>query len=726
MPKIISNGDNTYLFWIQNENTIKTIDLNDLIHKSIIEDHANKELNGGEVHIKTIDNEIIGDKITNFYPFVDDDNNIYVVWQQDSAGLDSLTDDFEIEFKQDLYAAGFIKTAHPSGGAEYSWSNPVRLTNNGKVNNLPTSTYINNKLLMVNNEYNLISKDDEYDITNSTLNALTFAPKSSLYVSGIHNNLIKVLSDGSATYESYVSLHNSGLSAAKGFDYTGTVTYDGQAICTVSGGSSDYVLPGNGIAIGNYSSATGGVSLPPIEFNLSNEQRKHLDKLKLTLNVVERNVGDEGKTSTMDVFDVKEEFTFITYNENEDDVTSKHLRVIQDGESFVVTGVLKNSGNTDTLGNEKIYVIDQDNWDKPIATSDYLNLKMNKQYEFSIPIDNSILKNIPYGIKDLIVYVKNDEGVILSDHEIATVNAKTPFNFTVNGSKDTIKLKVGEIVKLNTTYEPNKKYRNATILYATDNQNIAYSIDNELIGITKGETTLKLTTKEFGGTSEIKVIVSPADSKRKDSTGGGSGGGGGTVTSGTPALSYVSTTLTGNNIYNTPPSGEWNLNTNNNSYRYALTNVDATQLLNGSCNTINIDGINYLSNGLYKLGANGNYYMFDNTGTMLTGLQNFNGSIYYFEETGSNMGAMATGERTINGLLYYFNELGIYLLPSDGVVKVANGEWIYYPLINKWSFIAYTDKSTPNVPLTNGFYSIKDHNNSYVNYYFDASGFWIG
>ena len=685
MPRIVQNDKGTYLFWVQNESMIKMMELNQLIAKAYDEHHESSEITSGEISIMTTDKLILSDKINNIHPFMDEDNNIYVSWQQNSNQDIDVNNIDNLDFKQDLYVAGLIESENAEGEKVQSWSNPVRFTNNGKLNELPTVADIGNKLLLVNNQYNLRSVDDSYEITNSNLEAITYTPKSSLEISKVDVNVDSVNSDGSIKYKLVSRIQNSGLYTAKGFDYTGSITYDGKTLASLNGGSNEYVLAGNETIIGGSTVVDGTAhTTPDIYFTLTEEERHHIDKVKIKLNIIERNVGDSGVESEKNVFDAKERFNFMVQDSNEiNNDYNGNLEVQQEGDEFVLKGILKNSGDTDTLGNEKIYVIDQNNWDEPIATSEYLDLPLNGQMQFSIPIDNSILSNTKNGIKDLVVYVKNDEGKYLSDYEIATINARTPYDFKVNGKEDKIEIKVGERVTLNTTYEPSERYKNANIIYSVADSKIAKSTGNTLYGVKAGSTTLKLTTKEFGGNKEIIVVVKPKTNPPQPPSGGGSSGGGGgaagpiTYRPNVTNLSAVITNMIETDskdvvwVYD-PIKNSWKLNLN-------IEGVGTVEAKN-SFYTIKQNKTTII-NGEELVTVARDVYCFDANGDMLTGwVGTTDGKWYFFEDTRSNeVGKMIYGWRNIQGFWYYFTNDGSMLVNSvtpDGYTVNSEGRWV--------------------------------------------------
>lgn len=693
LPKFLDDDsldDNISLFWIQNESTIKMVDVNTIIEKAIDEDHANKQIEVGDINIVTVDKVIMSDKISNFVPF-SNEGNTYLVWQQDSnTNFSEMTYDGEVEFKQDLYVAGLVKTEVGEGENKetvQTWTNPVRFTDNGKVNDLPAVAAQSDKLMFVDNQYNLKSNDKVYDITNCNLQAITYKPKSSLYIKSVENTADDVNEDGSIKYKTMIGIQNTGLSAAKGFDYTGQITYDGTKIADFSGNSNEVILPGSEARIGGLSYGDSSIETPAIYFTLTREQQKHLDKVKIEINIKEHGLlYDIGVSSTKEAFDVKEYFSFASL---EGDVKEDYGNVIveQSGDTFILKGLLKNTGSTDSMGNEKIYVIDQWNFDKPIATSDYIDMPIGSQMQFEIPVDCSKIVNLEKGVKDLVVYVTNDEGKQLSDYEVTTINAKQPFNFKVNGGADLIQIKKGESINLTTTYSPNEKYKNATILYSVSDGDIAKTSDNKLYGLNEGITKLSLTTKEFGGSREVDVVVTPASTPIPqinnivDSGGSDSSGAGSSINKmlDAPKVTELQITKTQTPVINNNQV-TWIYDPILNTFKLLIdingTKVQANNIF------VPINEIKpILVDGKQIATVVQNTYCFDATGNMLTGwVKTADNKWYFFEnEKTMNEGKMIVGWKFIQNAWYYFTEDGSMLVSSftpDGYYVGADGKYI--------------------------------------------------
>ena len=704
-PKLIETNDNqVYLFWIQNESMIKMLPLNDLVLKSIQDDHVNNGLKSSDVNIDTLDKVLLGDKISAVYPFTDDSNNLYIAWQQNSNGNTAPEANSEMEFKQDLYVAGLTSTTDTSTGeVSKSWSNPVRFTNNGKVNDLPTVVSFNNKLLLVNNQYNLKSDGDSYEITNSNLQAIKFKPISSLEIASVGTEVNSKNTDGSVRYKLTVTAQNTGLFMADGFSYNGNITYDGQPIAWInSGTSADKVLPGHTTIIGGATTGPGETPIrtPDIFFTLTREQQRHLDKVKLHMNIVENSIGDSGISSSMDVFEICEKFDFVAQRElNGYCPDEKYLKVYQTEDGFDIRGILINTGNIDSFGNEKIYVIDQNDWSHPIASSDPINLKIGDQMHFKIHVDNGIINDTKFGVKDLVLCVKNADGKKLSTYEIATVNIRHPYGFKINGVEDVIQLRVGDSLLLNTSYEPNTRYKNLTVLYSVEDGTVAKTDGNVLSAISEGETKLKLTTKEFGGAKEItvKVTEAPAPTPTPDpgpsggggSSGGGGGGGGGggaalpnanglnnnqNANNLVPAKTELTITKNVNPAFNASEV-TWIYDPNSQKFRLEVSRNGQKVTAASTFVTINKPVLQNV-NGLQMNVMTPNTYYFDNTGNMVTGwVKTADNKWYFFENAKTNdEGKMVTGWKEVGKDWYYFVNDGSMV---TGWRQIKN-EWYYF------------------------------------------------
>ena len=689
MPKIVSNDYDTYIFWIQNESMIKMLSLSSIISKADEEDSIHNELITGNVSIMTTDKLLLSDKINNYYPFTDDNDNVYLIWQQQSSKNLTEEQTGEVDFKADLYMSGLV-CRWDGNAAIKSWSNPIKLTDNNKLNSLPViSEFSDGRLLFINNQYNLTSNGDKYVISDSKLQEIIFKPASSLEFNKVKADVDTIYDNGSAKYKVGIELINAGVNAAEGFTYDGTIKYDNTILTNVTGSSNEVVMPGSTIIIGEDINDT-EIATNPIYITLTKEQLHHLDKVKLHMNVKENQIGDAGKTIDTNLVDVKEKFAFVLPEEGKERVADGELKAVQDGNNFVISGTLINSGDIDSKGNEKICVaVNDENYNKPILTTDYINLVINEQMAFNITVDGANLSNISKGYEDLVLWVENDDGERLSNYEIVTANANKPFNFAVNNQKESLTIREGEKLNLKATYEPSKRYRNATVLYTVNDKNIANVDNGVLTGLTKGTTVLNLTTEEFGGVDNIVINVIEAEKRSSGvvSRSGGGGGGGGYI-SNIPLDNYNPSDISKvNNIPNNftrktlsgseniewqymPTTNDWTLSYEENGMRITAANT-----------FIDVPTYNMMNQNMPILTYD--RYYFDTRGYMIFGwlnTQNDNNWYYFEAQNTKNRGKMIMNTwKEVAGKWYYFGIDGVMYknqMTPDGYFVNETGEWV--------------------------------------------------
>ena len=688
-PKMVRTATTSYLFWIQNESMIKMTNLNDIIYRALDEDHASNDLPASNINIVTTDKLFLGDKISNFTPFADDRNNIYLAWKQNSEYGQKVDEKGEITFVQDLLIAGLVRSKDENGNQVNTWSNPLYVARNYGVNDSPTFTMIGRKLLSVHNRYNLKSAGESYKISDSKLMSILYTPTSSIEPINVDAQVLTVNDDGSIRYKYEAEVQNVGLYTAEGYDYIAEVIYapysddGGKVIAMKTGESSEYLFPGSSTMIEG-------------EFTLSKEQQKNKDDgteiVSLKTQFVEKNVGDydpsESNAVEIGIFKINEEFAIVRNDEmadRNDNIYNYGLHTQQQNDKFVIKGILKNTGTIPTRGNEKIYVY-LDGEDKSVAESDYFDLPIDGQMDFEIPISYDLLPVENKGIQDLWVVVKTDYGAELSHAEGVILKIEHPYNFKVNGEKDTIRLKVGEKITLNTTYEPSERFVGANISYMIADRNIARHDGNTLYGVKPGETVMQVSTDEFGGREEIKIIVEKKDNDKEWNGGNGGGGSGGSGAG--PALpsdQVVRTTET--NLVKNPTvidaktsSIIWVYNPTTNTFKLnATVNGQVVPVANGFY-TIS-DVIEQEVNGVKVAVPISDTYFFDQSGNMITGwLKTSDGKWYFFENLKTiDEGKMAIGWRKIENVWYYFAEDGSMLrntMTPDGQYVDNNGAWI--------------------------------------------------
>ncbi|MCQ2609313.1 MAG: hypothetical protein MJ151_00745, partial [Lachnospiraceae bacterium] len=658
LPKIATDNIDLCGFWLQNGVMIKMQSLSDII----IEETGFEKTESGSVSIISADNMVDYTKISDFYPFVDNDKNKYIVWQQNTdMTLTEENINEPIKDSKDLFITGFVKTpAHGEEPENYSWSKPVRLTKNGKLNNLPVAVQLDNgELLFVTNQYDITENGDLYNVTNSNLQEILYKQKSSMRIKSIEAcKAMEQTIENVTKYDVTITLEDDGLYPAIGYDYTGRILYNGTLWKPFEGTSDDYVEPG-------------GIDFVNTEVYMDIDKTYRLDLAVAEINVKEKELSDSGCDSSMNVFKTEESFEIPTitdketFQKNDGTLIEKEtvmqeknvLKVMQDGDNCIIEGVLVNNGDIDAKGDEKLYVYINGEYDAPLVSSDFIHLKMEDSTKFSfvIPYDKI---DLTYGYKDLVLVVKNASGKTLSTPEVVTISPSIAYGFKVNNGVETITLKEGERLALTTTFEPSYKYRSGNILYSTVDKNVATVVDGELIAGTKGETELTLTTKEFGGSKTIRVVVSD-DRHDTDAHSGSSGGGG--SSGGSPRYDAQGNVLSPSGIQNNtydgtnPPDltgninvSQWNVSVEGVAQNPISYSLNTDSFVRADHTPVVTDWVGVSTN------ANGQvmWYRTDETGKIMRDKFVLLGtSVYYFDANG----IMLTGEHTINGITCYFD-----------------------------------------------------------------------
>ena len=210
--------------------------------------------------------------------------------------------------------------------------------------------------------------------------------------------------------------------------------------------------------------------------------------------------------------------------------------------------------------------------------------------------------------------------------------------------------------------------------------------------MSEGTTRLTLTTKEFGGTKEVDVVVLPAPTPSptpspvpyypsSGGSGGSGGGGGGGMPGATPTPTITETVSlkVDSPVLNSgdttwaydPVSNKFKLTVNMNGQQVPASNVFVTI---NEMTTESVDG-----KQIAKVSQN--TYFFNSEGNMTTGwLKTSDGKWYFFEnQKTANEGRMVTGWKQIGNDWYYFTNEGSMLTNAttpDGYQVGADGKLI--------------------------------------------------
>lgn len=521
------------LMWIQDNSTLKYLSLQNIIYSN-----NNTELDYGTINIPTTDEIMLGNSLENFYPFVDNDGQLYIVWTENGKEMIEMNEknyNKPLEFAQDLFVVGRIKEDSSLVDSKSFWSKPVRLTNNKKMNTMPSGVVLqDDKLLLVNNQYHFYGLDSgsQLDDGMSKQNQGKYKIEESNLVETIYKNVSSVEIDsisasfdteenGKKRYNVNIKLVNNGLRTAHGFSYNGKIYCGGQTLVTLNGNDEKNLVPANYTSIA-------------CSIDLTDDMLKNIENIKVDLNIKENGIGDPGiNCNGKNVFDIEKKFEFQRIDQANKLNTNEDLLIVEQYEDkFVISGNLINKGNINAKGNERIYVSKNGDLNNPIYIGETFSLEQSEVMPFEITIPAEKLDLDEYGFQDLILYVADDKQKY-SNYEVVTAYVNDAYNIKINGKAiDKIEISKGDKLNLDVTYSPKEIYKNATIIYSVEDTNIAKMNENVIEGVKVGTTILHLTTEEFGGNKEIIVSVIEKNNGRRnnqqssyDNYGGGGGGG---------------------------------------------------------------------------------------------------------------------------------------------------------------------------------------------------------
>ena len=473
-PQLIHVGDTAYLFWLHDGKEIRYINATDTMCEADSEGFVRYRT----VTAKTADTDIDDLSISSFKAFADNDQNLFVAWQQNSATISE--ENTELIPTQDIYLAGYVK--YSDGTQSYSsWSDAIRMTDNGKLNNLPEFTDLGGgRLMMVNSQYSIDMNGDIYAISNVNLVETDYATVGSLKVVDVKASSIPKNS-GDEFYVD-IKVRNDGVKSEPGFEYS---------IALMAGGKP--VQEFNGTTV-NTSVPAGQTVTVTQKFTLPDDAADYLDILNIKMNIKEDGT-DKPVLSGAPLFDGKPRYELTD------------IKAVQEGNRFCISGIARNvgSGKCDSTDTIDIYADGSDAVLASATLSADADINMAVPFSVVVDIDSEAAK---YGFVNYALVARAADGSARSSIETLRAALVNPFNLCLNGSNsDEITISKGQSLSLSTTYEPTTFYRNANVKYAVDDARVATINDNCLVGLEEGETILRMTVDPYGGSKTVNVIV---------------------------------------------------------------------------------------------------------------------------------------------------------------------------------------------------------------------------
>lgn len=487
MPQFVRAGGadgNTYLYWFRGDNKLSNINVSDLAHNGLNDDGTisdDYDLAPADVHInlppemKQGSNEAYA-TMSYYKVCVDKEDNIYVIW----VDLDRETN------KQEIFATAVI-TDEETG--ETSYADAYQLTHSGKHNDEPAFLVDDEgNMIVVSTRYNTVRTDDPVnplEITDTELVAAVFEPYGELYAEEI--NVSDATPEPGDSVNVSFKIYNRGLTVAKGYTVTFCEMKDDQIIRTLDTIHSDDYIKAGDFAELNYdwtvSDNIDGVSLgiEITEGNMSNSSLEQSDQLKLS-----------------------------------PDISLDGLSISQKDDGFYLYCVAANNGNIATSESDSLNVVYYPEKapanmlgieDEQFAKAAIGGIAPGESREIEIKIDNINGEMFnAYGYLPVLAAVTNEDEEIISNDVISYMIMENPIDIKVNNANQII-VNEGESVDLLMTYGPSERFNDVIPTYYTEDSGTAVIIDNQLIGVSAGNTTLVASAQPYGSSTEIEIIV---------------------------------------------------------------------------------------------------------------------------------------------------------------------------------------------------------------------------
>lgn len=498
MPQFVRAGGSdgsTYLYWFRGDNKLSYIDVSDMAHNGLNDDgtiSSDYDLAPADVYInlppsmKQGSNEAYA-SMSYYKVCVDNDDNIYVIW----VDLDRETN------KQEIFATAVI-TDEETG--ETSYADAYQLTHSGKNNDEPAFLVDDEgNMIVISTRYNSVQTDDPVNplqIMDTELVATVFEPYGELYAEEI--TIDDTTPEAGDSVNVKAKIYNRGLTVAKGYIIELCEMKGDEIVKTLETIQSD-----DYINAGNYA-----------EFNYEWVVSDNIDGISLGIIVTEGGMFNSSLAES-DELNISP------------DIELSGIEITQKDDGFYLHAFATNSGNISTDEGDSINVVYYPDKapaymlgieDEQFAKESIGGIAPQESKEFEIKIDNIVGETFnAYGYLPVLVAVTDEENEIISNDEINYIIMDRPVDIKVNDTAQIV-LNEGEAVDLSMTYAPAERYNNVTPSYYTEDIGTAVVIDNQLIGISAGNTTLVANAQPYGSTAKVEVIVNPVEDTTETTT----------------------------------------------------------------------------------------------------------------------------------------------------------------------------------------------------------------
>lgn len=480
-PQIVRKGENTYLFWLQDESRIRYINITKLIKTGINADGTIKDDYEFEESVVSFiqENEDISPTFSTFKPYVDKDGNLYVVWLQGVKDKDG-------NIAQEVFASAFI-----DDGEGTSWSEGVQLTNSGKVNDeFAYLVKADGSLLIVNNQFEQDLKADNM-VSDYKLVATTFANTGSLEAVEVKYEEEYPLPKSDLKVN--VVIKNKGLKNANGYTvdvYEAVDGVKGEHIKTLQG--DDVIVP------------SGKLSLEMV-WSLPEDI-----KGKSLIFEVQENGFAEVTTYTSEGLKYEPQYKIT-------DVDTE-----QRNDGIYATYRLVNLGNKDAKesDNNFVTIMYNDLYNRSSKANTYMKVNVG---DLKAKEDIIVTKKIDIAEEDIycgkvtaVIKTVDEKENRISNYETFDICLDRPLSVSLLEGKKAATIKVGETLDLNPTYSQSDYFKDGKFAYNVSDSTVVSLSDNKVIGLEPGETTVQVLVDPYGGTDEITVKVISDEAKGEE------------------------------------------------------------------------------------------------------------------------------------------------------------------------------------------------------------------
>lgn len=502
LPQLVRSGDMTRLFWLAGSESIFYVNVSDILRYGLNADGSMKTMAEAEsaaaekgldcdirchkvdLRQKSISNST-GSAPTDYVALMADDGSMYVLWG--NGTYETPQDGTAVSVNREIYAVGMVQSANG-----IAWSEPVKLTDSGVVNDtIAAATDSNNRLMIAATRYEMT-----YD--SAAAQPLCVSPMQLVTVSLAQVGSVEVtdiaLSDNTPMAGDEITIavtvKNTGLTTANGYTLRLSETSGAQIGSTID--VSEPLTPGCS------------------------------DTLRFRWTVPQSFEGTEFTAISREKISAEK-----TYS-NASTVTTAPLKAqavyrlalvngYQSGEDFYVDYTIENIGNAASGAGDELRLTFINLYGKSAADFGFaegddeivarvgtLGLNAGER------TDGTVRLTLPEGAFDLYGYIDlagcvvSGDGQNLSSTEEIIVMQTAPINLTIGGGSSVV---ANGSASLTVDYDAGRLKRPASVVYTVADPELASVSGNTVTALADGETTITATLLPYGTSVTAPLVT---------------------------------------------------------------------------------------------------------------------------------------------------------------------------------------------------------------------------